>query len=95
MLFFCHLGTSLIFRLDAGQLSITSTPGPTLFQNSLGLLGTYDNNQTNDFTLPDGKILSTESEPDVVYSVFGESCIVIGHNYFDLLIISLVYEFQC
>ena len=67
-------GTSLILRLESGQIGITVTPGPELASNTHGLLGTYDGNSQNDFTLPDGTVLASDIEPEIIYSTFGETC---------------------
>ena len=67
-------GTALIFRLEAGQIGVTATTGPELYNNTQGLMGTYDNNIKNDFTLPNGTVLASDIGTETIYSQFGEAC---------------------
>ena len=71
-----YKGTSLIFRLEAGQIGITVTPDPELFNNTNGLLGTYDDDSTNDLTLQNEDILASDVGAELIYSIFGESCAI-------------------
>ena len=64
----------LIFRLDTGQISITITASRGLINKTEGLMGLFDENQDNDLKVRDGPILSAESNSEVIFSVFGESC---------------------
>ena len=67
-------GTLLVFRLEAGQLGLSITAGQVLFNTTKGLLGTYDDNVKNDFTLRNGTVLPVTSSPQTIYNLFGESC---------------------
>jgi hypothetical protein len=66
--------STLILRLEAGQLSMTSVPGANLVGKTGGLLGTYDDNTANDLTLANGTVLPADSSPQTIYYTFGESC---------------------
>ena len=67
-------GTLLIFRLEAGQLGLSITGGQVLFNNTRGLLGTYDGDVKNEYTLRNGSVLPVTSSPQTIYKVFGDSC---------------------
>ena len=86
---FYDSGTSLFFRLESGQLGITVIPGPELVNNTYGLLGTYDNNAQNDFTLPSGVVLPADIGADKIYSTFGAACEILLN--LQLFYISTVY----
>jgi hypothetical protein len=70
----CAGPSTLILRLEAGQLSMTSVPGANLVGKTGGLLGTYDDNTANDLTLANGTVLPADSSPQTIYYTFGESC---------------------
>jgi hypothetical protein len=70
----CAGPSTLILRLEAGQLSMTSVPGANLVGKTGGLLGTYDDNTSNDLTLANGTVLPADSSPETIYYTFGESC---------------------
>jgi hypothetical protein len=70
----CAGPSTLILRLEAGQLSMTSVPGANLVGKTGGLLGTYDDNTANDLSLANGTVLPADSSPQTIYYTFGESC---------------------
>ena len=63
-----------IFRLEAGQISITITAASNLINKTEGLLGIYDENTDNDLKVRDGPTLAANSSQEVIYGEFGESC---------------------
>ena len=63
-----------IFRLEAGQISLTITAARNLINKTEGLLGIFDENADNDLKVRDGPILSANSSQEVIYAEFGESC---------------------
>jgi len=52
------------------QLSIPES----FFNNTKGLLGTWNGNQEDDFLRPDGTILPITSTDDLIFRDFGEQC---------------------
>ena len=67
-------GTMFIFRVDAGQVSITVTAASSLINKTEGLMGVFDQNADNDLKVRDGPTLSVDSSLEVIYADFGESC---------------------
>lgn len=68
-------GIILLLRLNVGMLSVTVTANPgQLGNNTGGLLGVVNGNVTDDLTLRNGTIMSTDSTPQEIYEIFGESC---------------------
>ena len=63
-----------IFRVEAGQISITVTAASSLINKTEGLLGVFDQNADNDLKVRDGPTLFTNSSQEVIYGDFGESC---------------------
>ena len=63
-----------IFRLEAGQVSITVTAASSLINKTQGLMGVFDQNADNDLKVRDGPTLSVDSSEEVIYGDFGESC---------------------
>ena len=67
-------GTMFIFRLEAGQISITVVAASNLVNKTQGLMGVFDQNSDNDLKVRDGPTLSINSSYEVIYAEFGESC---------------------
>lgn len=67
-------GISFIFANVERALSI-SIDAPVEFKNrTRGLLGTWNDNPSDDFVTPDGKMLPAEASPQEIHYKFGLKC---------------------
>ena len=56
------------------MLSFVVTPAEDYKNATKGLLGTWNDNPDDDFTLPDGTVLSSSSTPKEIHFGFGVKC---------------------
>jgi len=56
------------------MLSFVVTLGDDYKNNTKGLLGTWNDNPDDDFTLPDGTVLPPSSTPKAIHFDFGVKC---------------------
>ena len=56
------------------MLSFVVTPADVYKNTTKGLLGTWNDNPDDDFTLPDGTVLSSSSMLKEIHSGFGVKC---------------------
>ena len=66
--------TSVIFCVRKEMLSFVVCPGDDYKNSTKGLLGTWNDNMTDDFTLPDGTVLSPSSTDREIHFGFGVKC---------------------
>ena len=66
--------TSVIFCARQEMLSFVVSPGDDYKNRTKGLLGTWNDNTTDDFTLPDGTVLSPSSTAREIHFGFGVKC---------------------
>ena len=67
-------GTGVEFCEAKQMLSIVVTLSEDYFNNSKGLLGTYNKNPEDDFTLPNGTVLSPSLTSKQIHYDFGLNC---------------------
>ena len=67
-------GASVGFCEQKGMLSIVATPTNSFKNTTKGLLGTWNDNMEDDFTLPDGTVLSSLSNDSVIHYNYGLKC---------------------
>ncbi|XP_074618589.1 uncharacterized protein LOC141877470 isoform X2 [Acropora palmata] len=63
--------TSVIFCARKEMLSFVVSPGDDYKNSTKGLLGTWNDNSSDDFTLPDGTVLSPSSTAREIHFGFG------------------------
>ena len=56
------------------MLSFVATPGDDYKNTTKGLLGTWNDNPDDDYTLPDGTVLSSSSKLRKIHFEFGVKC---------------------
>ena len=66
--------TSVIFCARKAMLSFVVSPGDDYKNRTKGLLGTWNDNTSDDFTLPDGTVLSPSSTDREIHFGFGVKC---------------------
>ena len=66
--------TSVQFCEKKEMLSFVVTPGDDYKNNTKGLLGTWNDNPDDDFTLPDGTVLPPSSTSREIHYGFGVKC---------------------
>ena len=82
--------TSVQFCEKKEMMSFVVTPGDDFKNKTKGLLGTWNDNPDDDYTLPDGTVLSPTSTLREIHFRFGVKCkyiCIILHN----AIIKLIY----
>ena len=67
-------GTGVEFCEAKEMLSIVVTLSEDYFNNSKGLLGTYNRNPEDDFTLPNGTVLPPSMTSKQIHYNFGLNC---------------------
>ena len=67
-------GASVEFCELKGMLSIVVTPTESFKNSTSGLMGTWNDDPTDDFTLPDGAVLSSEANDSSIHFNFGLKC---------------------
>ena len=69
---------SVVITIKAANniLSFQLSVPEAFFNNTKGLLGVWNGNQEDDFLRPDGAILPTNSNEDLIFSRFGEQCML-------------------
>lgn len=65
---------SVTFCERKGMLSFVVTPSDDYQNNTRGLLGTWNGDPSDDFTLPDGTVLSPSSTSRTIHFGFGVKC---------------------
>lgn len=73
------------------MLSFVITPGDDYKNTTKGLLGTWNDNPDDDFTLPDGTVLPPSSTSREIHFGFGVKCKCIG---IDFICVSSSYYFH-
>ena len=66
--------TSVIFCARKEMLSFVVSPGDDYKNSTKGLLGTWNDNMTDDFMLPNGTVLSPSSTAREIHFGFGVKC---------------------
>ena len=66
--------TSVTFCVKKEMLSFVVSPGDDYKNSTKGLLGTWNDNTSDDFTLPDGTVLSLSSTAREIHFGFGVKC---------------------
>lgn len=67
-------GISVTFASVSKTLAI-AFDGPDVFKNrTRGLLGTWNDDPTDDFTTPDGTVLADDAAPQQIHYDFGLKC---------------------
>ena len=66
--------TSVKFCEKKEMLSFVVTPGDDYKNTTKGLLGTWNDNPDDDFTLPDGTVLPSSSTLREIHFGFGVNC---------------------
>ena len=66
--------TSVKFCEKKEMLSFVATPGDDYKNTTKGLLGTWNDNPDDDFTLPDGTVLPSSSRLREIHFEFGVKC---------------------
>ena len=66
--------TSVQFCEKKEMLSFVATPGDDYKNTTKGLLGTWNDNPDDDYTLPDGTVLSSSSTLRKIHFEFGVKC---------------------
>ena len=69
-------GVSAIIQVFPSQLTIQVTSSTSHVNNTVGLLGVVNNDISDDFTRPDGTILSINSTQEEIYYQFGKLCML-------------------
>ena len=69
-------GVGAIIQVFSSQLTIQVTPSTSHVNNTVGLLGVMNNDISDDFTRPDGTILSINSTQEEIYYQFGKLCML-------------------
>ncbi|PFX16461.1 Sushi domain-containing protein 2, partial [Stylophora pistillata] len=64
-------GSGVEFCEAKGMMSFVVTLGNEFLNNTKGLLGTYNNNPDDDFTLPNGNVLDPNSNSSTIHYDFG------------------------
>ena len=82
--------TSVQFCEKKEMLSFVVTPGDDYKNTTKGLLGTWNDNLDDDFTLPDGTVLPPSSTPREIHFGFGVKCEYNYSNNFFALMIDLI-----
>ena len=67
-------GSGVEFCEAKGMMSLVVTLGNEFLNNTKGLLGTYNNNPDDDFTLPNGTVLDPNSSSSTIHYDFGLKC---------------------
>ena len=67
-------GTGVEFCEAKGMLTFVVTTSSDYFNKTKGLLGTYNGNAADDFTLPNGTVLSPSMTPKQIHYDFGLKC---------------------
>ena len=67
-------GSGVEFCEAKGMMSFVVTLGNEFLNNTKGLLGTYNNNPDDDFTLPNGNVLDPNSNSSTIHYDFGLKC---------------------
>ena len=75
--------TSVNFCEKKGMLSFVVSLAEVYRNTTKGLLGTWNDDQDDDFTLPDGTVLQSSSSLSDIHFKFGVKCNYI-QNYFSL-----------
>ena len=65
---------SVSFQEFKGILSILFSAPTTFKGRTKGLLGTWNDNPSDDFTLPDGIVVPSDASPEEVHYKFGLKC---------------------
>ena len=66
--------TSVTFCVKKEMLSFVVSPGDDYKNSTKGLLGTWNDNTSDDFNLPDGTVLSPSSTAREIHFGFGVKC---------------------
>lgn len=77
---FFKSGVGVEFCEAKGMMSLVVTLVPEYFNMTNGLLGTYNKDPSDDFTLPNGTALSSNLTSKQIHFDFGLNC-----KYFDLM----------
>ena len=67
-------GTGVQFCVDKGVMTFVVSLSDEYFNKTRGLLGTYNDNPDDDFTLPNGTVLSPNSTSIEIHYDFGLAC---------------------
>lgn len=67
-------GTGVQFCVDKGLMTFVVTLSDEYFNKTRGLLGTYNGNPDDDFTLPNGTVLSSNLTSSEIHYDFGLQC---------------------
>ena len=67
-------GTGVQFCVDKGLMTFVVTLSDEYFNKTRGLLGTYNGNPDDDFTLPNGTVLSSNLTSSGIHYGFGLEC---------------------
>lgn len=67
-------GTGVQFCEDKGLMTFVVTLSDEYFNKTRGLLGTYNDNPEDDFTLPNGTVLSSNLTSSQIHYDFGLVC---------------------
>ena len=67
-------GASVGFCTEKGMLSIVATPTNSFKNTTKGLLGTWNDDMEDDFTLPDGSVLSPLANDSTIHYDYGLKC---------------------
>ena len=67
-------GSGVEFCEAKGMMSFVVTLSNEFFNNTKGLLGTYNNKPDDDFTLPDGTVLGSNINSSTIHYDFGLKC---------------------
>lgn len=74
VVYFSMSKISVSFREFKGILSILFSAPKEFMGRTAGLLGTWNENPLDDFTLPDGTVLASDASPEDVHYEFGRKC---------------------
>ena len=74
VVYFSKSKISVSFREFKGILSILFSAPREYMRRTRGLLGTWNGNPLDDFTLPDGTVLPSNASPEDVHYKFGRKC---------------------
>lgn len=67
-------GTQVQFCVDKGLMTFVVTLSDEYFNKTIGLLGTYNGNPDDDFTLPNGTVLQPNLTSSETHYDFGLVC---------------------
>ena len=67
-------GSGVDFCEDKGMLTFVVTLDDVYFNKTRGLLGTYNDNPDDEFTLPNGTVLSSSLSSRQIHYDFGLKC---------------------